>query len=299
MTSPAQGLPQPDDSAPADGSADPSNLTSQLRDGLRLVEVVREVEKFVAELGWDQNPRLFALARTAELVQLEPALAEALGAQAQDPDSLTPIEQDTLDASKPLDEVLATTMWPPDVVGAALVLERLMLPPQAETTLPTDDGSLAQLIADHPDRQDVRLAVVVLRDGQRECAIRLRTHDDDASVLLGPNLVPRLADALALLAQPKPFCIAVSDALRAYLEERFDFRAPERTTEEFLLDLQNTARLNDAQKTFLSEFLTRCDLVKFARHEPSEAELRSLHSAALGLIEETAYDVRAAERTSA
>ena len=198
MTSTSQGLPQPDDSAPADGSADAADVTSQLRDGLRLVEVVREVEKFVAELGWDQNPRLFALARTAELVQLEPALAEALGAQAQDPDSLTPIEQDTLDASKPLDEVLATTMWPPDVVGAALVLERLMLPPQAETTLPTDDdGSLAQLIADHPDRQDVRLAVVVLRDGQRECAIRLRSHDDDASVLLGPNLVPRLADALA------------------------------------------------------------------------------------------------------
>ena len=109
----------------------------------------------------------------------------------------------------------------------------------------------------------------------------------------------RLADALALLAQPKPFCIAVSDALRAYLEERFDFRAPERTTEEFLLDLQNTARLNDAQKTFLSEFLTRCDLVKFARHEPSEAELRSLHSAALGLIEETAYDVRAPEKGAA
>ena len=198
MTSTSQGLPQPDDSAPADGSADAADVTSQLRDGLRLVEVVREVEKFVAELGLDQNPRLFALARTAELVQLEPALAEALGAQAQDPDSLTPIEQDTLDASKPLDEVLATTMWPPDVVGAALVLERLMLPPQAETTLPTDDdGSLAQLIADHPDRQDVRMAVVVLRDGQRECAIRLRSHDDDASVLLGPNLVPRLADALA------------------------------------------------------------------------------------------------------
>ena len=175
MTSPSQGLPQPDDSAPADGSADAADVTSQLRDGLRLVEVVREVEKFVAELGWDQNPRLFALARTAELVQLEPALAGALGAQAQDPDSLPPIEQDTLDASKPLDEVLATTMWPPDVVGAALVLERLMLPPQAETTLPTDDdGSLAQLIADHPDRQDVRLAVVVLRDGQRECELDRR-----------------------------------------------------------------------------------------------------------------------------
>jgi hypothetical protein len=104
----------------------------------------------------------------------------------------------------------------------------------------------------------------------------------------------RLADALALLAQPKPFCIAVSDALRVYLEERFEFRAPDRTTEEFLLDLQATDLLNAAQKEFLTDFLTRCDLVKFARHEPSEAELRSLHSSAVSLVEETAYDLASA-----
>jgi hypothetical protein len=44
----------------------------------------------------------------------------------------------------------------------------------------------------------------------------------------------KLQEALALIAQPKPFVIAVSDAARWYLEERFNFRAPERTTEEFL-----------------------------------------------------------------
>ena len=110
----------------------------------------------------------------------------------------------------------------------------------------------------------------------------------------------RLADALALLSQPKPFCTAVSDTLRIYLEERFEFRAPERTTEEFLVDLQATDLLNDSQKEFLTGFLTRCDLVKFARHEPSEADLRSLHSAALGLVEETAYDLpTAAKETTA
>ncbi len=105
----------------------------------------------------------------------------------------------------------------------------------------------------------------------------------------------RLAEALALLTQPKPFCIAVSDALRLYLEERFDFRAPERTTEEFLADLQRTELLNGSQKDFLTDFLTRCDLVKFAKHEPSETELRNLHSAALGLVEETAYELPRAQ----
>ncbi len=41
-----------------------------------------------------------------------------------------------------------------------------------------------------------------------------------------------------LITQPKPFCILVSDTIRSYLEEQFDFHAPERTTEEFLQELQ-------------------------------------------------------------
>jgi hypothetical protein len=106
----------------------------------------------------------------------------------------------------------------------------------------------------------------------------------------------RLADALTLLSQPKPFCIAVSDALRLYLEERFKLHAPDRTTEEFLIELQRANQLNDSQKEFLADFLSRCDVVKFARHEPSEAELRSLHSAALTLVEESAYDLTTTEK---
>lgn len=97
----------------------------------------------------------------------------------------------------------------------------------------------------------------------------------------------RLADALALIGQPREFCIAVSDALRVYLEERFSFRAPERTTEEFLLDLKKTDLLMRDQKDSLEDFLTRCDLVKFAKYEPREAELRDLHASALRLVEET------------
>jgi hypothetical protein len=98
----------------------------------------------------------------------------------------------------------------------------------------------------------------------------------------------RLQDALALIRQPRPFCFAVSDALRAYLEERFAFHAPERTTEEFLVELRGTDRLTESQKAILGDFLTRCDLVKFARYEPGEPELRELHAVALRLVEETA-----------
>jgi hypothetical protein len=97
----------------------------------------------------------------------------------------------------------------------------------------------------------------------------------------------RLHDALALLPDARAFCFAVSDALRAYLEERFAFHAPERTTEEFLVELQQTGLLAPDQKTTLADFLQRCDLVKFARHEPGEPELRELHAVALRLVEET------------
>jgi hypothetical protein len=97
----------------------------------------------------------------------------------------------------------------------------------------------------------------------------------------------KLQEALALIAQPKPFCILVSDTVRFYLEERFEFRAPERTTEEFLYELQGTNLLLPDQKSSLGEFLQCCDLVKFAKYEPREPELRDLHGSALRLVEET------------
>ena len=97
----------------------------------------------------------------------------------------------------------------------------------------------------------------------------------------------KLQEALALIAQPKPFVIAVSDVARTYLEERFEFRAPERTTEEFLQELQGSDLLTRDQKNSLGDFLQCCDLVKFAKYEPGEPELRDLHGSALRLVEET------------
>ena len=97
----------------------------------------------------------------------------------------------------------------------------------------------------------------------------------------------KLAEAMAIIGQPKEFCILVSDTVRWYLEERFNFHAPERTTEEFLHELRATNLLTPDQKGSLVEFLNRCDLVKFARYEPGEPELRDLHNSAVRLVEET------------
>jgi hypothetical protein len=97
----------------------------------------------------------------------------------------------------------------------------------------------------------------------------------------------RLAQALKLIHEPYWFCSEVSSATRDYLEDRFSFHAPDRTTEEFLLELQSTSLLSPQQKQSLSSFLEQCDLVKFARHVPTEVELRELHSSALRLVSET------------
>jgi hypothetical protein len=97
----------------------------------------------------------------------------------------------------------------------------------------------------------------------------------------------RLRAALDLIHDPGRFTVAVSDALRVYLEERFSLRAPERTTEEFLAELQAGNVLTGLQQQLMADFLTRCDLVKFARYEPREPELRELYDAAVRLVEET------------
>lgn len=108
----------------------------------------------------------------------------------------------------------------------------------------------------------------------------------------------RLQAALALIQDPRLFCIEVSDALRTYLEERFRFHAPDRTTEEFMMELHDTQILTFDQKASLQAFLQSCDLVKFARHEPTEAALRELHESALRLVEETQYDRISREGTA-
>jgi hypothetical protein len=97
----------------------------------------------------------------------------------------------------------------------------------------------------------------------------------------------RLRGATELLSDPYAFCSLVSDVVRVYLEERFNLHAPDRTTEEFLNELREGTQLNEEHKALLENFLIKCDLVKFAREEPTEPELRGLLDAALRLIDET------------
>jgi hypothetical protein len=110
---------------------------------------------------------------------------------------LTSVEQE-LEDSLELDELLATIAWPDDVVGALVVLERIVLPPSAESDLPAEsDAALVQAASDHPERRDVRIVSAVLRTGENLNALRYRTHDSADAVAVAPNLVTRLNDAVA------------------------------------------------------------------------------------------------------
>jgi len=85
-----------------------------------------------------------------------------------------------------------------------------------------------------------------------------------------------LAENLLARGEVKLFHLRISDILRRYIENRFGLKAPERTTEEFLMELSQ-AKLSEnallgSHKTLLTDFLTQCDLVKFAKHEPTIAE---------------------------
>jgi len=119
-----------------------------------------------------------------------------LAAALADDQHLTSVEQEGLPAADDLEALLGGLTWPPTVDGAAVTVERVVLPPGAEDDLPDDpEAALAALLA-HPQRQDVRLAVAVLRDGPSWCAVRTRANDSDDAVGLGPDLVPGLVDAV-------------------------------------------------------------------------------------------------------
>ncbi len=166
-----------------------------------LAQAVVEIERHVATGGWDGPVRVFALVRTASALDAEPALAqqlpsEVLAAAAADPGHLTSVEQEGLPASDDLEGLLGAIAWPSTVDGAAVTVERVVLPPEAEDSLPEDPQQALDALMAHLDRQDVRLAVGMLRDGSAWCAIRQRSMDADQAVGQGPDAVPGLIEAL-------------------------------------------------------------------------------------------------------
>jgi hypothetical protein len=162
-----------------------------------LSTAVIEIERHAAEAGWDQPARLFALVETARLVEREPHLADSLGSSL-----LTPIEQEGLTAGRALEDQLTAITWPEAVHGCAALVERVVLPPEAEAQVPEESARASAYAAEHPDRQEVRIVAAATRTGASYCALRMRAHDTDDAVLTGPDLVPGLVELVRATFDP-------------------------------------------------------------------------------------------------
>jgi hypothetical protein len=99
-------------------------------------------------------------------------------------------------------------------------------------------------------------------------------------------------DDLINAGKLKEFYERISDILRHYIEHRFELRAPERTTEEFLVELQWTDVLSASDKESVGEFLQHCDLVKFAKYSPTSEQIQRTFDLVKNFIEKTKSDER-------
>ena len=133
--------------------------------------------------------------------------------------------------------------------------------------------------------------VVVLAGGAAGFVVWLRRAEERARVTAYDRAMARL-DRLRRTGLPEAgaidgWYVELSDIVRRYIEERFAVRAPELTTEEFLLEAGRSADLKHAHRDLLSDFLARCDRVKFARYSPEANESRDALAVAERFLAET------------
>ena len=86
------------------------------------------------------------------------------------------------------------------------------------------------------------------------------------------------------VANPKPFAFFLTDAVRLYLSRVFRLPAPECTTQELLQQLPWCTELTDDLRTNITQFLQRCDLVKFTTMPFDEPFLLQLHQQAEAIV---------------
>ncbi len=89
----------------------------------------------------------------------------------------------------------------------------------------------------------------------------------------------------------------ISGIVRGYVERRFSVSAPDMTTEEFLAASRDDPRFGASHASTLGQFLTACDLVKYARHEPASHEADQALRAAETFIEKTRLTEKTDEHT--
>jgi len=83
------------------------------------------------------------------------------------------------------------------------------------------------------------------------------------------------------------FIMEVSRILRVYIQDRFELRAPHRSTEEFLTEASMNDQLCAEYQELLGDFLRQCDLVKFARRSAALRQMETLFRTAEHFVKDT------------
>jgi hypothetical protein len=176
---------------------------------------------------------------------------------------------------------------------------------KVQSTLTTTNASLSQMrdlhdLARWPDRFPrwlLALLIAAVVVGLAAWLLRLYlAHARDVAAH-APPIPPHTAALAALQAllarglieqhQTETFYVELSAIARRYLEARFQLHAPEQTTEEFLRDAASAGKLSPAHQQLVTDFLEQSDLVKFARFQPGQADMRAAYAAAEKLVRET------------
>jgi hypothetical protein len=96
------------------------------------------------------------------------------------------------------------------------------------------------------------------------------------------------ARALMQPGKGEKFSVAVSNAIRTYIEKCFDVGVTHHTTEEFMANIA-AEPLGDLgeHSALLHDFLAHCDLAKFARYALTVDQMKEMHQSAWQFVEKT------------
>jgi hypothetical protein len=124
---------------------------------------------------------------------------------------------------------------------------------------------------------------ILKRRGLKQVPIIIKSADEIALIELDR------IEALDLIKnnKMKAYYYLVSNCLRVYLENRYQIKAPEQTTEEFIDDVTQSDILDEAHINLLKEYLTHCDLVKYAKLAPPISESQKIMTTTRNFIDKT------------
>jgi len=114
-------------------------------------------------------------------------------------------------------------------------------------------------------------------------AVKLRRMSPRERALY--ELAELLARDLLGREQIKDFYFELTMIVRAYIERAHTIRAPEQTTEEFLLAVSRDSRFSPAVVGQLRTFLQAADMVKYAAFRPDQPTVNQALSTARNYIE--------------